>query len=237
MYWVVRPVAESVLPEAALSWQSRGPIVTDAAHTTNATRSTHTAGAAHATDTAWPTHTTYAAHTTNAANTTNSTGPTHTTNATDTTRPTHTSQAAGDVVAIEAVEVVDIDIATAPAATPAPTAAPPRSHQHSRAERDCGACRGVAWRIVEGRIWIFRRTVYCRRLICRHVDNFRIGRLNHNHVLVFNYSRFHCLLLSGVQCALVLRLPTHALNGIHHLALLRQEGVAELRSPLNVVSQ
>ena len=30
--------------------------------------------------------------------------------------------------------MVDINIATAPAATPAPTAAPPRSHQHSRAE-------------------------------------------------------------------------------------------------------
>jgi hypothetical protein len=43
--------------------------------------------------------------------------------------------------------------------------------------------------------------------------------------------------LSGVQSALVLSLPAHALNGIHQFALLRQEGVAEIRSPLNVISQ
>jgi len=44
-------------------------------------------------------------------------------------------------------------------------------------------------------------------------------------------------LLSGVQSALVLRLPAHALNGIHQLALLRQEGIAEIGSPLKVISQ
>jgi hypothetical protein len=45
------------------------------------------------------------------------------------------------------------------------------------------------------------------------------------------------LLLSGLQGALVLRLPAHPLNGIHQLALLRQEGIAEISSPLNVVSE
>ena len=53
-----------------------------------------------------------------------------------------------------------------------------------------------------------RFTVYAGGLIRRHVDNFRIGRLNHNHALVFDYFRFHCLLLSGVQSALVLCLPS-----------------------------
>ena len=46
MYGVVRPVAESILPKAALSWQSRGPVTTDAAYTAYST------GAPHTTDTA-----------------------------------------------------------------------------------------------------------------------------------------------------------------------------------------
>jgi hypothetical protein len=40
-----------------------------------------------------------------------------------------------------------------------------------------------------------------------------------------------------MQSALVLRLLAHALNGIHHVALVRKEDVAEISSPLNVVSQ
>ena len=250
MYGVVRPVAESILPKSALSGKSGGPVTTgatrsanttDTAHTTHATGPTHTASATDTTDSTRPTRATYTADTTCSA------GPAHATytaaHTTDTaytthaTGPTHTSQAAGDGVAIEAVEVVDINIATAPAATPAPTTAPPRSHQHSRAEGDRGTRGVVAGRIVKRRIWIHRLTVYGSRLISRHVDNFRIGRLYHDHALVFNYSRFHCLLLGGVQSALVLCLPAHALNGIHQLALLRQEGIAEISSPLNVISQ
>jgi hypothetical protein len=40
-----------------------------------------------------------------------------------------------------------------------------------------------------------------------------------------------------MQGALVLRFRAHALNGIHHVALLRKECIAEISSPLNVVSQ
>ena len=267
MYGVVRPVAESILPKATLRRQGRGPVTgyaTRAAHAAYASRSTHTTdaadatystgpahsadtadatystGPAHSADTADATYSTGPAHSADAADTTYSTGPTDTTDAADatySTGPTDTTDAAGDVVAIEAVVMVDINTATAPAATPAPTAAPPCSHQHSRAEGERGAGHVVAGRIVDRRIRIRRRTVYGCRLISRHVDNFRICRLYHDHALVFNYFRSHCLLLSGVQSALVLRLPAHALDGIHQFALLRQEGVAEIGSPRDVVSQ
>jgi hypothetical protein len=40
-----------------------------------------------------------------------------------------------------------------------------------------------------------------------------------------------------VQSTLLLSLPAHALNGIHQLGLLRQKGIAEIRSPLDVTSQ
>jgi hypothetical protein len=264
MYGVMRPVAESILPEAALSRQSRGAVTghaTGAAYTSNATRSTRTTystGPAHTTDAADTTYSTGPAHTTDAADSTYSTGPAHTADATDTTYstgPAHTADAtdttdssgpahtadttdaAGDGVAIEAVVVVDINTAATPAATPAPTAAPPCSHHHSRAKGDRGARGVVAGRIGDRWIWIHRFTVYSCRLICRHVDNFRIGRLYHHHVLVFDYSRFHCLLWSGVQSTLILCLPAHALNGIHQPALLRQEGIAKISGPLQVVSQ
>ena len=225
MYGVVRPVAEAILPKTALSRQSRGPVTTDA---TYATRSTDTTDAAYTTNTAGP------------ANTTDAANSAHTTDSPNTAyapRPTHTADAAGDGVAIKAVEVVDIDIATAPAAPPAPTAAPPGSHHHSRAEGERRACRIVAGRIRDRRIWIRSFTVYSSRLIRGHIYDFRICWLYDNYTLVFNYSRFHGLLLSGVQSALALRLPAHALNGIHQIALLRQEGIAEIGSPLKVISQ
>ena len=46
---------------------------------------------------------------------------------------------------------------------------------------------------------------------------------------------FHLLLLAGFQIAFVLGLFAHALHGIHHIALLGQERVAEVSGPLNVV--
>jgi hypothetical protein len=49
--------------------------------------------------------------------------------------------------------------------------------------------------------------------------------------------RFHFLLRSRLQSAFVLCLAAHALNRIHQIALLRQKGVAQIRGPLNVVSQ
>jgi hypothetical protein len=244
-----------------LGWESGGPIsasatgstdTADAAHTTYSTGpagatdtadstyasgpagtsdTAHSSGSARAADAADTTHSadaTNATYTTNAANSAHSADAAYSTNAAD---------ARADAIPIEAVVVVDINAATAPAATPAVTSTPPGSHQDSRAEGEGGACRVVAGRIGDRGIGIHRRTVYRFRLILRHVYHFRIGRLHHDHALVFDNSGIHCLLLSGVQSALVLCLPAHALNGIHQLALLRQEGIAEISSPLKIICQ
>jgi hypothetical protein len=264
------PVAESILPQPALSRQSRGPVTshaTGAAYTSYATRSTRSTYSVRPTDAADTTyssrpsraaHTTYSAysayssrpaHTTGAAyaaDTAYSSGPANTTDTADTaysSRPAHTADtahttdAAGNAIPVEAVVVVDINTAAAPAATPPITAAPPRAHQDSRAKGERGAGRVVTGRIGDGWIWIGRFTVYSCRLICRHVDNFRIGRFHHHHALVFDYSGFHRLLLGGVQSTFVLCLPAHALNGVHQIALLRQESIAKISGPLQVVSQ
>jgi hypothetical protein len=58
-----------------------------------------------------------------------------------------------------------------------------------------------------------------------------------NYAFVFDDPGFHLLLFGGSQSTLVLRLLAHALHGIHNVALLREKGVAQIHSPLNVVAQ
>ena len=65
----------------------------------------------------------------------------------------------------------------------------------------------------------------------------RISLLHNDRGLAFDNPCFHVLLLVGFQIAFVLRLFAHALHGIHYIALLGQEGVAEISRPLNVVRQ
>jgi hypothetical protein len=61
--------------------------------------------------------------------------------------------------------------------------------------------------------------------------------LNHNDLLGFHYLRLNRLLVAGLQIARTLRLLSHALRSIHHLRLLRQEGIPEVRGPLDVIRQ
>jgi hypothetical protein len=202
---------------------------TDAARLTNTTYPADSADAARLTDTAYPADSTDAARLTDTAYPADTADTTH---ATNTARST-----AGNRIPIEAVVMVDVDATTAPAAPPAPTAAPKRPHQHSGAEGDRRP-RGVApRRIVDRRIWIDRGTVGERRVIRRHVQNFRIRRLDHHHALVFDYFCFYRLLWGALQGAFILGLHAHALNGAHHIALLGQKGVAQIGGPLDVVPQ
>jgi hypothetical protein len=59
--------------------------------------------------------------------------------------------------------------------------------------------------------------------------------LNDNHALLLNYFGFHLDLLVGAQFPGCRRLAAHALNGVHHLGLLREKGVAKLGGPFDVV--
>jgi hypothetical protein len=65
----------------------------------------------------------------------------------------------------------------------------------------------------------------------------RIGRFDYDNALAFNDSGFYLLLLGGFQIAFILGFLAHPLNGIHDVTLLRQKSVAEIRGPLNVISQ
>ena len=49
--------------------------------------------------------------------------------------------------------------------------------------------------------------------------------------------RLHLLLLGRLEVARILRLPAHPLHGVHHVGLLREEGVAEIGRPLDVVGE
>jgi hypothetical protein len=55
--------------------------------------------------------------------------------------------------------------------------------------------------------------------------------------LVLDDSGFNYLLLRGFQIALAFSFLAHALHGIHHIALLRQERIAHIGSPANVVGE
>jgi hypothetical protein len=54
----------------------------------------------------------------------------------------------------------------------------------------------------------------------------RIGLFDYDHLLALDNFGFHLLLLVRLQIAVVLGFLAHALHGIHHIGLLRQESVA-----------
>lgn len=56
-----------------------------------------------------------------------------------------------------------------------------------------------------------------------------------DHCLVLNRFGLDLLLLIRFQVTFFFRLLAHALDGIHHIALLREERVPEIGGPLNVV--
>jgi hypothetical protein len=151
----------------------------------------------------------------------------------------HAIAAADVCIAIEVVVHVDVDIAASPAATPTPTAAPRSAHGQTDAKRDCACCNHCSrrWWIVNWWIRISRCAVYNRRVIGRHVNNFRIRLFDHNHFLALNDLRLHFLLLVRRQRPRVLRLIPHTLDRVHHVFLLGQKCISEIGGPLNIVGQ
>jgi hypothetical protein len=65
----------------------------------------------------------------------------------------------------------------------------------------------------------------------------RIRLFDDDRALAFDDFRLYFLLLTRLQIAGFLSLLTHALNCIHHIALLRQKRIAEIRCPLDIVCQ
>jgi hypothetical protein len=61
--------------------------------------------------------------------------------------------------------------------------------------------------------------------------------LDHDHAFAFDDPRFYDLLLTRFQVAVVHGPLAHALDSIHHVAFLRQERIAQVGGPLDIVSQ
>ena len=140
----------------------------------------------------------------------------------------------------EVVVHIDIDVVVTPAAAPSATA-PGCSHHHPHAEGNCRRGDISSHRrrrgIVDWRISIHRRPVYHGGVIAGYVHHFRARRLNHDDILVLNNCGFNLLLFVRREGALFLGFGAHTLNRIHHVALLRQESISQVRGPLDVVRQ
>jgi hypothetical protein len=61
-----------------------------------------------------------------------------------------------------------------------------------------------------------------------------ISWLNNDHVLSAFLARFHHLLRAGLQRSFALRFVSHPLHRIHHIRLLGDKGVPQVRRPLNI---
>jgi len=128
------------------------------------------------------------------------------------------------------VVVVDVDIAAAPSGVPAPASTPERPHRYTDAEGKCHpGCVVARW------VGIRRGAPHHHRIVRRHVNNLLTWWLDYNHGLVIDRLGFHLLLLARFQMATFLGLPPHPLDRRHHIALLREKGIPQIRSPLNVV--
>jgi hypothetical protein len=66
------------------------------------------------------------------------------------------------------------------------------------------------------------------------LNHLRVRLLNNDHLFVLNCLGFYFHLFVRLQ-ALILGLLAHALDRAHHIRLLRQESVAQVGCPLNVV--
>jgi hypothetical protein len=129
-------------------------------------------------------------------------------------------------------------IVTAPATVVAPAATPGRSHCDPDAKRNRHTRsvipRWRRWRINDRRIRIHRRAVHHRRVVARNVNYLWTGLLNHDDLLALHNLGFHFLLLTCFQVSRILGLLAHPLYCIHHIALLSQKSVAQVRRPLDV---
>ena len=139
----------------------------------------------------------------------------------------------------EVIVVIYVDVVVAsPPGSIAPAAAPERAHRDADAEpdRDTGSVVARGW-IVDRRIRINRRAVNDDGVVGRDVDHLRIGLLDDDDLSAFDDLSRDLLLLGGLQVARGRSLLSHALHGVHHVVLLRQEGIAEVGRPLDVVGQ
>lgn len=161
-----------------------------------------------------------------------------------------------DIVAIEVVVDVNVPIHVyVRVVTPAPaTAVSPvavirdnRARSHAKAETHRRARHRIIRWVNISRIRYRITRINHRRIILRNINDIRLRRLNlnhlvrHNHSLVFNVVRddsvghIHDLLVRGLECATLLGLSPHPLNGIRDPLRLVDKRIAKIAGPLDVV--
>jgi hypothetical protein len=216
-------------------------IVLPSANSTRATYSANAARAANSPNTTGATNSADSTSTTNSSDATNTTNPAYSADATHSADATGSAagSATSDVaVSGEVVVVVYVDgVVTTPSASITPASTPEGPHGDANAERD-RQTSGIVSRVVDRRIGVVRgRTPNVNGVVRWHVNDLRIGLLNHNDTFLLNDLRLDLYLLVGLQLPGRLRLRAHTLNSIHHIRLLREECVAQLRRPFDVLGQ
>jgi hypothetical protein len=232
---VVLPPTTCTTSTTHTTWTTSTPSTAHTTYTANSTCATNTTYAASTTWTACTANTSYAA---DAANTSYTSYTADTANTSDTANTTPPTAAANVRVAIEVIVDVDVDIATTPAAAPAPPATPHCAHRDTNAERYRHPRRIVSRRrVVNRRIGVHRWPIHDRRIVRRHVHHLGIRLFDDDRALAFNDLCLYFLLLTRLQIAGFLSLLAHTLNCFHYIGLLRQKRIAEIRRPLDIVSQ
>jgi hypothetical protein len=84
--------------------------------------------------------------------------------------------------------------------------------------------------VVRGIVGVGPRTIY-RRIVYRHINRFRIDRLDCNRLIQCGY----CLLVHALQAAGGVGPGAQTLDCIHDIRLLRQESITELLHPTELV--
>jgi hypothetical protein len=138
-----------------------------------------------------------------------------------------------DVIFVEVVIVVDVYVTAAVPIAVAPSSSPCRAKRQSGSKSERSITRRIGvWIRISG-----LPAVNDRRTILRNVNDLWVRRFNDNHFLVVDCLRFDFLLRTCLQIPCALRFRAHALDRIHHIRLLREKRVTQVRSPGHVLAQ
>lgn len=133
--------------------------------------------------------------------------------------------------------IVDDDSVAEPVRAPAPCVpSPPSAEAKTDVEADTEAETEVGVK----QCWIETvggNTPHIIRIINRYVDYIRICRNDFDHLLSVLILSVDNLLRCRREAAVGLRPDTHSLNCVHNIGLLRQECIAKIRGPADVLGQ
>src|ERR1700740_1901987 len=144
------------------------------------------------------------------------------------------------VVVVADIIIVDVKVyvAVPPPAVVTPTATVVGTNGEPDPEGNRNACSVITGRrVINRRIGVDGRSVNDHRIIGRHINDLWVGLLNDYYGLRLYYLGFHRLLFGGFEISCIHGLLAHALHRVHHVTLLRKEGVTQVGGPLDAVDK